>query len=447
MLHCNSNYCSAAKGLFMRHFRDALAHIQSYRGKFEKLLTVARTTAELRTPPRDGGTPELQEITGFGSNPGNLRMFVHVPERMAASAPLVVALHGCTQSAEDYSIGTGWTSLADRLGFAVLYPQQQPANNPKNCFSWFLPHAIARDGGEAQSIRQMIEHAVARFGLDSRQVFVTGLSAGGAMAVAMLAAYPEVFAGGAIIAGLPYGSARNVQQAFDAMFTERSTAAATLGDRVRAASGHRDRWPKISIWHGTADPIVKPSNAEEIIRQWTNLHGLAASPSYEEAIGPHRRQVWNDSDGEALIESWSINGIGHGVPLASGAGAEDGNAGAFFLEAGISSTHHIAQFWQLDEGSVVLPRVVERRPEPVQRDTGSRELTVPTADVALAKDTITGLTGQAALKPAPLFDPGAVIAAAFKAAGLPAPEFGKTPGVAPGPIIDAALRAVRKARK
>ena len=434
----------------MRQVRDALARLQSYRGKFEKLLDTARTTVESRTAQPGHGTTQLQEITGFGSNPGNLRMFVHVPQRLAASAPLVVALHGCTQSAEDYSEGTGWTSLADRLGFAVLYPQQQPANNPKNCFSWFLPDDTAREGGEAQSIRQMIEQAVTKFGLDSGQVFVTGLSAGGAMAAAMLAAYPEVFAGGAIIAGLPYGSARNVQQAFDAMFTERSTAATTLGARVRAASGHRGRWPKISIWQGTADAVVKPSNAEEIIRQWTDLHGLAAPASYEEAIGPHRRRVWTDADGDALIEAWSVNGMAHGVPLASGAGAEHGNAGAFFLEAGISSTQRIAQFWQLDDSSVEFPRVLATAPEPTQRHADSRALTVPTEDIALADDNAATFAENTASKAAaPSLDPSTVIAAAFKVAGLPAPAFGNatsTLAVAPGPIIDAALRAVRRTR-
>jgi pimeloyl-ACP methyl ester carboxylesterase len=134
--------------------------------------------------------------------------------------------------------------------------QQQPANNPKNCFSWFLPGDIVRGQGEALSIREMVEHAVATFAVDRRKVFVTGLSAGGAMASVMLATYPEVFAGGAIIAGLPYGCASNVQQAFEAMFKEHGHAARALGDRVRAASRHRGPWPK---WYGMAPaPIVKP---------------------------------------------------------------------------------------------------------------------------------------------------------------------------------------------
>jgi poly(hydroxyalkanoate) depolymerase family esterase len=173
-------------------------------------------------------------------------MFAYAPEHMPPKLPLVIALHGCTQTSDEYDHGTGWSSLADSLGFAVVYPQQQPANNPKNCFSWFLPGDIVRGHGEALSIREMVEHAIATFAADRRKVFVTGLSAGGAMASVMLAAYPEVFAGGAIIAGLPYGCASDVQQAFEAMFTEQGHAAQALGDRVRAASRHRGPWPRKS---------------------------------------------------------------------------------------------------------------------------------------------------------------------------------------------------------
>ena len=307
----------------MRNFGKAIAHLQVLRRKFEGLLEAARTKADRSWKVPAHRPTRLRELTGFGANPGNLRMLVHVPERLPSMAPLVIALHGCSQSAEEYDYGTGWSSLADRLGFAVVYPEQQAANNPKNCFSWFLPGDIARDRGEAHSIQQMVEHAIASFGVDRRRVFVTGLSAGGAMAAVMLATYPEVFAGGAVIAGLPYGCARSVQQAFEAMFTEQSQSAHALGDRVRAASRHRGPWPKISVWHGTADPIVKSSNAEDIIRQWINVHGLSAAPSYEELIGSHTRRVWSDADGDALIEAFSISGMAHGVPLATTMG-EDG---------------------------------------------------------------------------------------------------------------------------
>src|SRR6185312_13986051 len=105
-----------------------------------------------------------------------------------------------------------------RYGFALLLPEQQRTNNPNGCFNWFLPEHSRRDQGEALSIRQMIAKSVRDFGIDRQRIFVTGLSAGGAMTSIMLACYPDVFAGGAIIAGLPYGAATNVQQAFESMY-------------------------------------------------------------------------------------------------------------------------------------------------------------------------------------------------------------------------------------
>jgi poly(hydroxyalkanoate) depolymerase family esterase len=239
----------------MTGIRSSLQRLQSMRQLFEKRLSSASASSgrkdRVKPPSR------LQEITNFGSNPGNLRMHAYVPGKIGRSPVLVIALHGCTQTAASYDQGTGWSALADRLGFVLVFPEQQPANNPKTCFSWFLPGDAKRDSGEALSIRQMIATAVERFGIDSHRIFVTGLSAGGAMASVMLATYPEIFAGGAIIAGLPFGSASSVQEAFEAMFSGRVPSSRALGDSVRAASSHRGRWPKISVWHGTADKIVR----------------------------------------------------------------------------------------------------------------------------------------------------------------------------------------------
>ena len=432
----------------MRNFLEVLARLQAFRSKFERLLASARKQAAHAPVVPSPRPTRLRELTGFGANPGSLRMFVYVPERLPPAAPLVIALHGCTQTADEYDHGTGWSTLADRLGFAVVYPQQQPANNPKNCFSWFLPGDIACGHGEALSIRAMVEHAIATFAADRRRVFVTGLSAGGAMACVMLATYPEVFAGGAIIAGLPYGCAGNAQQAFEAMFTERGHAAQALGDRVRAASAHRGPWPKISVWHGTSDPIVKPSNTEDIIRQWTNVHGLSERSSHQEFIGRHARRSWSDENGDALIEAFSISGMGHGVPLATMTGAERcGAAGAFFLDAGISSTHHIARFWRLDESPVAVPRAAAPMPALVPLPAQGRALAVVGAAAAGSHKPAEHWCAEGEERPTcdPL-DPNTVIAAAFKAAGLPVPEIhatapGTTRRVAPGPIITAALKA------
>jgi len=288
----------------------------------------------------------LTEIHNFGPNPGALRAFEYVPAR--PDPALVVVLHGCAQTAADYDLGAGWSTLADRYGFVLLLPQQQAANNPKMGFNWFLPGDIARGEGEALSIRQMVETMIVAHGIDRRRVFVTGLSAGGAMTSVMLAAYPDVFAAGAIIAGLPYRTATNVNEAFQSMFQVRPRPAPEWGDLVRAASPHQGPWPRVSVWHGGADSMVRPENADEIVKQWVDVHGLHHAPTRVEKIDGYPRQVWRNRAGHDVIESYTIPGMAHGTPLAAGLSDRHcGVPGAFLLDVGISSSYHIAKFWGL----------------------------------------------------------------------------------------------------
>ena len=257
-------------------------------------------------------------------------------------------LHGCTQSAAGYDIGAGWSTLAKRFGFALLLPEQQRSNNPNGCFNWFQRGDIERGRGEALSIRQMVEKLVSDQVVDRTRVFVTGLSAGGAMTSVMLATYPDVFAGGAIIAGLPYGAANNVQQAFENMFQCPERPARAWGDLVRDASPHAGPWPRVSVWHGGADVTVVPSNATEIVKQWTDVHGLPVRPSAQAMVDGYPRQTWVNKTGEELIELYTIPHMAHGTPLATGeADYECGAAGPFLLEVGISSSYHIAKFFAL----------------------------------------------------------------------------------------------------
>jgi poly(hydroxyalkanoate) depolymerase family esterase len=320
--------------------------------------TVAALVARKRTVPaaRTGGSGRLKPVIGFGSNPGDLRMLAYAPAGLPAGAPLVVVLHGCTQSAAAYAEGAGWLSLADRHGFAVVAPEQASPNNPNRCFNWFEPGHTTRGSGEAASIRQMVAHATAMFGSDPARVFVTGLSAGGAMTAAMLATYPETFAAGAIVAGLPYGAASNVQEAFGAMFQGRTRPAREWGDTVRAASSHAGPWPRLTIWHGDADTTVKPGAAEELARQWTDLHGLEGLPTTAATPTGRRHLVWRSEVGDPLVELHRLPGLGHGTPLHTGDGI--GEAGPFLLEAGVSSSEEIVHFWNI-AGDWTAPETVE----------------------------------------------------------------------------------------
>jgi poly(hydroxyalkanoate) depolymerase family esterase len=272
-----------------------------------------------------------------------------VPRGLGAGAALVVVLHGCTQTAAGYDAGSGWSQLADRHGFALLFPEQTRANNPNLCFNWFQPEDIRRGAGEALSIRQMIGAMLDAHAIDPARVFITGLSAGGAMTSVMLATYPELFAGGAIIAGLPYGSATSMPQAFDRMRGHGGPQGAALARLVRAASDHKGPWPTISIWHGSADMTVSRANADAIVAQWAPLHGVDREPTWRESVDGYPHRVWCDASGRALIEDYEIVGLAHGTPLATQGADACGEAGPHMLEAGISSTRHIAAFWGLTD--------------------------------------------------------------------------------------------------
>jgi poly(hydroxyalkanoate) depolymerase family esterase len=307
-----------------------------------------------------GPRSPLVRVREFGANPGALKMFSYVPANLPRKPALVVVLHGCGQTADGYDVGTGWSTLAKRYGFALLMPEQRSANNANTCFNWFNPEDIARDQGEAASIRQMIAKMVADHGISPRRIFITGLSAGGAMTSVMLATYPEVFAAGAVIAGLPFGVAGNVREALSGMMQSPPRPARELGDLVRAASDHRGPWPKLSVWHGSADRTVHPNNAGEIVKQWLDLHGLDEAPMSEATVDGYPRQVWWNDNGETVIESYTITDMAHGTPLGlAGNDERYGAEGAFLIEAGISSSYHIANFFGLTRRLRVKPDAME----------------------------------------------------------------------------------------
>lgn len=310
-----------------------------------------------------GGTAALDrllDLTGFGTNPGALRARIHVPARLAECPALVVVLHGCTQTAAGYDHGSGWSRLADRHGFVLLYPEQNRANNANLCFNWFEPGDVQRGGGEALSIQQMIEEVVVAHGIDRGRIFITGLSAGGAMASVMLATYPETFAGGAIIAGLPYGCASNVQEAFGAMRSRGKTRPDALAALIRRASDHDGPWPVISVWHGSGDATVNPNNADAIVEQWLPLHGISGSPSITDVVDGYPHRAWRDRDGRIVVEAYGITGMGHGTPLDTKGADAVGFAGPHMLDVAISSSQRIAEFWGLTATTVAQSDAVEQ---------------------------------------------------------------------------------------
>jgi poly(hydroxyalkanoate) depolymerase family esterase len=308
---------------------------------------------------------EPREVTGFGSNPGNLRMFSYVPAGLPPGAPLVVLLHGCKQRAASFARDSGFLELAEHQKFALLLPEQKglpthlydvyifpwtlawfDANNQNACFNWFRPDKIARESGEAQSIRQMMDWMIERAAIDRSRVYVAGLSAGGAMTAALLAAYPERFAGGAIVAGVPYGCADTVSAALRCMNPGINRTPAQWARNVRNAAPGRPSFPPLSIWHGEDDNRVARRNHGELVEQWTAVHGITALPAESLRNGPVTRARYTDGQ-STLVESVLVERLGHAFPIDGAGPLPCGQPGDFVVEAGVCAAAAILRFWGL----------------------------------------------------------------------------------------------------
>jgi poly(hydroxyalkanoate) depolymerase family esterase len=223
------------------------------------VLAATTATAEAAMTP----------VTDFGSNPGALDMFEYVPANLPSGRPLVIVLHGCTQQAASME-PAGWNALADKYQFAVVYAQQRSANQNLSCFTWYDTADISRGAGEAESILEMVDKEIATHKIDAGRVYVTGISAGAAMSAVMLAAYPDRFRAGSIMAGLPYKCATDISTASTCSNNPRTPE--QWGDLVRGAfAGFSGTYPRVQIWHGSTDAVVPTANSTELVKQWTNV--------------------------------------------------------------------------------------------------------------------------------------------------------------------------------
>ena len=295
-----------------------------------------------------GGTARagLDQVSDFGANPGALDMYEHAPAELAPGRPIVVVLHGCTQTAAQIEVA-GWDALADAHGFDVIYPQQRTANQPLGCFTWYEPGDITRGQGEAASIVAMVDHATAAHGSDPTRVYVTGLSAGGAFTAVLLAAYPDRFAAGSVMSGLPYGCAMDLTSATQCEQGMTKTAAA-WGDLVRAADpGFAGPWPRVQVWQGDHDTTVAPANAGALVAQWTNVRGVDQTATATDVFGPATRTRYGDD-----VEAYVVAGMGHAIATGSDSlGPCPSGTGMYFEDHQVCATLRAADFFGLlDDG-------------------------------------------------------------------------------------------------
>ena len=251
----------------------------------------------------------------FASAHGKLDYRLYIPAKPVASPPLVVMLHGCTQSAEDFARGTQMDALAEEMGFIVAYPEQAQAANQQKCWNWFRPSDQKRGAGEPAVIAGIVAEIVAEHGVDPSRVYVAGLSAGGAAAAIMAAGYPDVFAAVGVHSGLACGTARDLPSAFAAM-----------QGRAKKRRGKPVAFVPIITMHGDRDTTVHPDNSAQIhaaLAAAPQLAGLLRTE--QESVSPsgrrYRRIAMVDEAGRSFSEDWQIAGAGH----AWSGGSPDGS--------------------------------------------------------------------------------------------------------------------------
>jgi acetylxylan esterase len=280
----------------------------------------------------------LVEVTGFGTNPTNLRMHLYVPDNLPANPPLLLAVHYCTGTGPAFYSGTEFASLADRYKFIVIYPS---ATRSGQCFDVSSPGALRHDGNsDPVGLVSMVRYVQSQYRTDTNRTFVTGASSGAMMTNVLLGDYPDVFKAGAAFMGVPFacfattdGSSWNSACANGQV----SKTPAAWGDLVRGAyPGYSGPRPRMQLWHGTNDTTLQYPNFGEEIKQWTNVLGVSQTPVLTDSPqSGWTRTRYGSAAVTAPVEAISIAGVGHSLPT-SGMAAR---AIAFFgLDSGTTPT-------------------------------------------------------------------------------------------------------------
>ncbi|MFI7515645.1 PHB depolymerase family esterase [Micromonospora echinofusca] len=267
-------------------------------------------------PPASAAT--LTEVTNFGPNPSNLRMYLYVPDAVAPRPGLLVAVHYCTGTGPAMYSGTQYAALADRYGYIVVYPS---VTRSSQCFDVSSPQALRRDGGsDPVGIKSMVDHVRQRYAVDPDRIFATGISSGAMMTNVLLGLYPDVFSAGAAFSGVPFGcfaTTNGSEWNSECANGQVSRTPQQWGDLIRNAyPGYTGRRPRMQTWHGTNDEVLRYPNFGEQIKQWTNVHGLSQTPTYTDSPqAGYTRTRYGGSGDRAPVEAISMQGVSHNLPV------------------------------------------------------------------------------------------------------------------------------------
>ncbi|MEU1812813.1 extracellular catalytic domain type 1 short-chain-length polyhydroxyalkanoate depolymerase [Micromonospora aurantiaca (nom. illeg.)] len=268
--------------------------------------------------PGPASAAALTEVTNFGANPSNLRMYLYVPDAVAARPGLLVVNHYCTGSGPAMYSGTRFAALADRYGYIVVYPS---VTRSSKCFDVSSPQALRRDGGsDPVGIKSMVDYVRQRYPVDSQRIFTTGTSSGAMMTNVLLGDYPDVFRAGAAFAGVPFGcfaTTNGSEWNSECANGQVLKTPQQWGDLVRNAyPGYPGPRPRMQVWHGTDDETLRYPNFGEQIDQWTNVNGLSQTPAYTDSPqAGYTRTRYGGTGGAATVEAISMQGVSHNLPV------------------------------------------------------------------------------------------------------------------------------------
>jgi poly(hydroxyalkanoate) depolymerase family esterase len=307
----------------------------------------------------------IQHVNSFGSNPGNLKMYLYKPALLDESklVSLVVVMHGCLQNAGVVAKQSGWNKLADKYGFLVLYPQQRILNNPMKCFCWYNRNDIEKGKGENYSVKEMIERVKQSHRIDSSKVFITGLSAGAAMAVNLMADYPETFNAGAVFAGGAYKTATNIWTAMLSMYGWRIKSPENWAKLVREQNpSYTGLYPRMIIYQGNADVVVSKRNGSQLMKQWTNLHGLSTTPTetirHFAQVKSLEKNIYRALDSSAAVIYYKVKHMGHALLVDPGKCENQGGKMVAFS----SDKNYFSTYWTaVDFGLIPLSPIEGKR--------------------------------------------------------------------------------------
>lgn len=272
------------------------------------LSRVGKSVNPFNAPPLSSGAAAIglpgHFIDGSFTNDAGTRDYkLYVPSSYAGQpSPLLVMLHGCTQNPDDFALGTGMNALAEEWNCLVVYPAQSQQANAQRCWNWFNAIDQTRDQGEPSIIAGLTRDLMARYVVDPEQVYVAGLSAGGAMSAILGTLYPELYAAVGVHSGLPFAAAHDLPTAMAAM----------KGD-FRRPKGNKVRELPIIVFHGDQDTTVHPANGEELIRR-RRRHAneeIAVEPGRVPDGHAYTRTVHRHPDGTIHAEHWLVHGFGH----------------------------------------------------------------------------------------------------------------------------------------